>query len=187
MMFLRCAANRNVCNIGVFQTIYLQTFLKSYTPSTISWIFTVQLSLMWLLGSIFDRITDSYGPTPVLFPCSILCVFSLYMLSLSTEYYQIFLSQGLGFGLGGGGIFTTCLVMAGQWFVKQRGLAIGVATCGSSLGGIIFPFFVNRVIEDVGFGSAMRFTALFIGFLRFVACFLIKARLPKEKWNKDLN
>lgn len=141
---------------------------------------------MWILGPFFGRITDTYGPTPILVPCSILCVFSLCMLSLSHEYYQIFLSQGLGFGIGAGGIFTTCLVVAGQWFVKRRGLAVGLVTCGSSLGGVVFPFLVNRVIEDVGFAGAMRYTALFIGILLAFACVLVKARLPRKNWNADL-
>ena len=108
------------------------------------------------------------------------------MLSLSTEYYQILLSQGIGFGLGAGGIFTTCFVVAGQWFVKQRGLAVGIVSCGSSLGGVILPFLVNRVIEDVGFAGAMRYIALFEGLLLLVACVLVKARLPRKKWNSNL-
>lgn len=141
---------------------------------------------MWIFGPVFGRVTDLYGPTPVLVPCSILCVFSLCMLSLSTEYYQISLSQGIGFGLGAGGIFTTCFVVAGQWFVKRRGLAVGIVSCGSSLGGVIFPFLVNRVIEDVGFAGAMRDITLFEGLLLLVACVLVKARLPRKKWNSNL-
>ena len=141
---------------------------------------------MWILGPFFGRITDSYGPTPVLIPCSILCVFSLCMLSLSSVYYQIFLAEGLGFGLGAGGIFTACFIVAGQWFVKRRGLAVGIVACGSSLGGVIFPFFVNRLIQDVEFAGAMRYTALLIGILLIFACVLVKARLPRKKWNPNL-
>ena len=141
---------------------------------------------MWILGPFFGRITDSYGPTPVLIPCSILCVFSLCMLSLSSVYYQIFLAEGLGFGLGAGGIFTACFIVAGQWFVKRRGLAVGIVPCGSSLGGVIFPFFVNRLIQDVEFAGAMRYTALLIGILLIFACVLVKARLPRKKWNPNL-
>lgn len=190
--------------IGVFQATYAETTLRQYSPSDISWIFAVQLSLMWLPGPFFGRVIDTYGPRPVIIPCSILCVFSLAMTSLSKEYYQIFLAQGIGFGLGAGGLFTTCMVCAGQWFQRRRGLALGIVSCGSSLGkagfpsivnpehanmkkgGVVFPVLVNRVMARVGFYGTVRYTALLIGILLAVTCFLVKSRIPRRKWNHDL-
>jgi MFS family permease len=124
----------NLDSIGIFQTTYQETLLKDYTSSDISWIFTIQLALIWAPGSLFGRIVDTYGPRPVMLPCTFLCVFSLCMTSLCTEYYQIILAQGICYGLGAGGIFTTCLVCVSQWFVKQRGLAMGITVAGSSIG-----------------------------------------------------
>ncbi|KAJ5643634.1 uncharacterized protein N7484_006141 [Penicillium longicatenatum] len=172
--------------IGIFQTTYQETLLKDYTSSDISWIFTIQLALIWAPGSLFGRIVDTYGPRPVMLPCTFLCVFSLCMTSLCTEYYQIILAQGICYGLGAGGIFTTCLVCVSQWFVKQRGLAMGITVAGSSIGGVIFPFFLQLVMEDVGFNGMVRYTALFVGIILIGAFFLVTARLPPKKWNSEM-
>ena len=53
-------------------------------------------------------------------------------------------------------------------------------------GGVIFPFFVDQIIADIGFAGAMRYTALLIGILMVLACGLVKSRLPEKKWNKNL-
>ncbi|KAL9081760.1 MAG: hypothetical protein Q9159_007051 [Coniocarpon cinnabarinum] len=171
------------CRIGVFQDYYQRNQLKNYTPSEISWIFAVQLALMWAPGPLFGRLTDTYGSPPVLYPCSLLCVFSLCMTSLCDKYYQIFLAQGLGFGIGAGGVFTCSFVCVGQWFVKRRGLAVGLASAGSSLGGVIFPLFVYKLIGEVGFNGAIRYTALLVGILLAGSAFLVKGRLPRKKWD----
>jgi MFS family permease len=105
------------------------------------------------------------------------------MTSLADKYYQIFLAQGLGFGMGAGGVFTSAMVCVGQWFSRRRGLAIGLSSCGASVGGVVFPVFLDRVIKLVGFYGAIRWTALLVGGLLGVACFLIRARLPRKVWN----
>lgn len=172
-------------SIGVFQTFYEQSTLHDYSPSDISWIFAVQLALMWAPGPLYGRVVDTYGAAPVLYPGAFLCVLGLCMTSLATEYYQIFLARGLCFGIGSGAVFSVSFVCVGQWFVRRRGLGIGVARTGSSLGRVIFPLFLDRVVKAVGFYGAVRYTALFIGILLVVACCMVRSRLPRRKWNRD--
>lgn len=137
-------------------------------------------------GPLFGRIIYTYGAAPVLYPCAVLKVFALCMASRSTQYYQIFLAQGLAFGIGSGGVFTASLVCVGQWFERRRGLAAGLDSTGSSLGGVIFPIFFDRIMAQVGFAGALRYTASFIGICLAVSCFLVRARLPCKKWNPDV-
>lgn len=174
-----------VCSIGVFQTVYEQSTLRSYSSSDISWIFALQLALMWLPGPIFGRIVDTYGPAPLLWPSAALCIFGLGMTSLSTKYYQIILAQGLVFGIGAGGVFTTAFVCVGQWFVRRRGLATGISSSGSSLGGVVFPVMLDRLTARIGLAGAVRYTMLLIAVCLIIACALVRPRLPRKPWNPE--
>lgn len=180
-----CNADRTITphRSGVFQTVYQQGILHDYSPSTISLIFSVQLSLMWVSGPLVTRLLDAYGAAAVLIPCAALHIVGLATTSLATQYYQLFLAQGLAFGIGSGGIFTTALVCVGQWFVRRRGLAVGIASAGSSLGGVIFPIFFVRLSAKIGLPGALRYAALLNGILLSISCPMVKSRLPRRKWN----
>lgn len=56
-----------------------------------------------------------------------------------------------------------------------------------ALGGIIFPFFLNKVLGEKGFPGMVRYCALFVGILLASSCSLVTARLPKKPWNSKLN
>nr|POE61036.1 aspyridones efflux protein apdf [Quercus suber] len=113
---------------------------------------------------------------------SSLCVLGLYMTSLATQYYQIFLAQGVVFGIGAGGVFTSSLICVGQWFVRRRGFAVGIVSIGASLGGVVYPIFIHKVIADAGFASGIRYTALFEGIDLVAGCLLMTGRLPRKPW-----
>ena len=64
------------------------------------------------------------------------------------------------------------------WFFKRRAFAFGVMASGSSLGGVIFPIMIQRLIPEVGFGWAMRIAAFIILGLLIYANLTVKSRLP---------
>jgi MFS family permease len=99
------------------------------------------------------------------------------MASISSEYYQFILSQGICSPLGASAVFFVATTSVATWFQKHRALALGITASGSSLGGVIFPIMVERLIPQVGFGWAMRICAFLMLFLLVIANLTIRSRL----------
>ena len=136
---------------------------------------------MLITGPFAGYYFDNYGPRWVLLFGSFMHVFGLMMASISKEYYQFLLSQGVCSAIGAACIFNPSLGCVSTYFFKKRGMAIGLAVSGSSLGGVIFPIIVSRMIKEVGFGWAMRTCAFLILGLMIFANLFLKARFPPTK------
>ncbi|KAI1772922.1 monocarboxylate permease-like protein [Hypoxylon cercidicola] len=164
--------------IGVFQDYYQANQLSSYSSSSVAWIPATESFMLFFFGLVSGRATDNFGPRwPLLFG-SVLHVFGLMMVSLSTEYYQIFLAQSVASGIGTSFLFYPTIAAAGTWFKRHRALAFGIMVSGSSLGGVVLPIMVQHLIVDVGFGWAMRITAFLILGLLIFGNIAVKSRLP---------
>ncbi|OCK75954.1 hypothetical protein K432DRAFT_269728, partial [Lepidopterella palustris CBS 459.81] len=42
------------------------------------------------------------------------------------------------------------------WITNRRGLAVGLATLGSGIGGIVFPIMIYDLVAQVGFALITR-------------------------------
>jgi predicted MFS family arabinose efflux permease len=101
---------------------------------------------------------------------SVLTVLGIMMLSLSTTYYQIFLSQGICVGVGCGLLYVPSLALVGASFKANRAFAIGVVTCGIAVGGIVYTIAFSQLIPMLGFGWTIRVLG-FITLTLFVLSF----------------
>jgi MFS family permease len=163
-------------SFGVFQTYYTSELNRS--PSDISWVGSIQIFLLFFIGTFSGRATDAGYFRFTLTVGATLEVFSIFMTSLCTEYWQLFLAQGLGQGIGCGLMFCPTLALISTYFVKNRGIAIGIVASGSATGGLVFPAVVMRMLPEVGYGWTMR-TLGFITMATLIPCLVFfKQRLP---------
>ncbi|CAO2657512.1 Nn.00g036380.m01.CDS01 [Neocucurbitaria sp. VM-36] len=153
---------------GAFQSYYKTSLLSSSNPSAISWIGTVQAWLLIIIGVLSGPLFDLGYFRPMLFLGNFLVVFGIMMLSLSTTYWQVFLSQGLCMGLGAGLLYIPSLAMVGIWFSRKRALAMGIVMSGIAVGGVSYTIMFDRLTKSAGFPWAIRA----IGFVALVAALL---------------
>ncbi|KAL7787307.1 monocarboxylate permease-like protein [Trichoderma afarasin] len=164
--------------IGIFQDYYQSHQLKAYSPSTVAWIPSMESFMLFFGGPLVGYMTDQLGPRIPVLIGTFLHVFGLMMTSLSKEYYQILLSQSICSAIGCSFLFYAPIAALGTWFRVHRALAFGIVTAGSSLGGVVLPIMVERLVVRIGFGWAMRSTAfLFFGLL-IIGNLTVKSRLP---------
>ncbi|KAH7173153.1 uncharacterized protein B0J16DRAFT_389044 [Fusarium flagelliforme] len=62
-------------SVGAFQEYYQNELFPNYSPSTISWIPSLQIFFMMVMGPIVGKLYDSYGPRYLVFGGSLLHVF----------------------------------------------------------------------------------------------------------------
>ncbi|KPM34231.1 hypothetical protein AK830_g12337, partial [Neonectria ditissima] len=164
--------------VGVFQAYYVRDPLKDYDSSAVSWIMSVQIFFMIFSGSVFGLVFDNYGPRWLLWGGSLAYVFGLMMVSLSSDYYQFFLAQSIVASIGSSAVFNSCMSSLVTWFFKRRATAFGIMVSGSSLGGVVLPIMMDKMITQVGFPWMMRTMAFMFLALLTVACLTVKSRLP---------
>jgi MFS family permease len=132
---------------------------RGVTAGAFSFGFLVSAALTPTLGRLMDR----SGPRVVMELGVVLMGAGLLLAPLTREPWHLYATLGV---LVGGG--SVCLGYSGQslflpnWFVRRRGLAIGIAFAGVGIGSIIMLPWVQVLIERAGWRTACVAMALLI-------------------------
>lgn len=141
--------------------------------------------MTFLAGLISSASLDRLPAQLVVGLGAIVHVASCMLLSICKSYWSVFLTQGLLQGIGIGVLFAPALACTTHFFNRRRGLALGIVASGSSIGGIVWPIVLDRLIHHgPGFGWALRICGFIILGILALVLPLIKKRLPRAA-NKD--
>lgn len=166
-------------SFGLFQAYYSSAL--NLPPSTIAWIGSIQVFLIFFIGTFTGRLTDAGYFRPIFFLGTCFQMLGIFTNSVCTEYWQLFLAQGVCMGIGSGCLFCPAMATVSTYFSTKRGLAIGMTACGSATGGLIFPAMARQLLPTVGFGWTVRA----IGFVQLAGLVLanlgLKTRVPPRR------
>ena len=93
-----------------------------------------------------------------------------------TEYVHIFFSHGVCVGVGTGLIYLPCITCCSEYHHQKPGVALGLATLGSSLGSLIFPIMFNKLQPNIGYAWTIRIIGFLVMGLLLLALLLLRPR-----------
>lgn len=166
--------------IGTIQS-YLQLHqLSSYTTGQIGWVTGVYTALALFLGIQIGPVFDAFG-SQLLGPlgCAIyIPVF--FVMAECTQYWHFMLTLGIWGGFGAAIISTIGVSAIGKWFVRRRGLAMGVALCGSSIGGIVMPLMLRNLLPTMGWKWSIRALGFLVAAVLIAGSICLQQPLPQR-------
>lgn len=136
-----------------------------------------------------DALLTSYSKTflilssQVIRPAAVLFILSIMLTSVCKEYYQFVLAQGILGGLSNGMTMFPAMAAGPQYFNKRRAAAMGIGIAGSSLGGVVWPIAMSKMLTNtnLGFGWSIRIIGFVALALLVPSTLAVKSRLPPRK------
>jgi MFS family permease len=144
---------------GAFQNYYELTYLTNQTSSDIAWIGTITMFLLILTGIISGPLFDMGYFRSMLIVGALTETFGIFMVSLCSQYWAIFITQGVIVGLANGLLYLPGMALVGRSFKKNRAVAMGIVTCGAPVGGVMYTMVFEQLISRLGFGWTVRIIA----------------------------
>jgi MFS family permease len=138
---------------GVMLTTLCDEF--GWSRGQVSLGFTLATLTAMLTMPLTGWLTDRFGARRPILVCTTLFGTLYASLSLLTpqlwHLYAVFLLLGL---VGPGTSAVPHASLISRWFTERRGLALGLAMCGTAIGGVIWPTATQTLLDRFGWRNA---------------------------------
>ncbi|KAH5249505.1 hypothetical protein HBI16_227620 [Parastagonospora nodorum] len=169
-------------SFGIFQLPY-EISLKS-APSTVAWIGSVHIFFVYFLGTFSGWALDHGWYKRLLVLGSIFQIVGLIAAGYSDSFVKAFFFHGVFQGIGHGLMFCPAVTMTAVFFEGSRSkmTALGIAGCGASFGGIIFPLIARYTIITKGISFTMWIMCCVVSFTSILIVLLARTG-PSRKYS----
>jgi MFS family permease len=150
---------------------------------SIALVFSLAGFVYFGFGAISGRLADRWGARRLAICGMALVGLGLMFAGIARSLPEIYLAYGLGVGFGVGFAYVPVLGAVQRWFVKQRGLASGLAVSGIGVGTLVMPMLASFLIETSGWRNSYLILGATTAALGVIAAFLIddcRDRKPKR-------
>ena len=137
---------------GIFFRPVLDEF--GWTRAMTSGAFSMSTIVTGVLAVLMGSLTDRFGPRLVMTFCGLMLSVGYFLMSRIGAVWQLYIFYGLILGVGMSGGYIPLMTTVARWFVRRRGLMMGVVVSGVGVGGLIGPPLANRIITAYGWRTS---------------------------------
>jgi MFS family permease len=158
-----CLGNITVTNgvANVFSVIFVALLAEfELNRATFAGIFSLYMFVVFCGGVLVGPLLDRFGPRKVIPLGSILIALGLAACSRISSPYQLYVFFGIIASIGAcstSWIPNTTIIA--KWFVRKRGMAVGIVMCGSGMAVLVFVPLTQLLIEWSGWRGAFLWIA----------------------------
>ena len=152
---------------GVFFIPLIGEF--GWTRAVTSVAYSLMVFFRGLFSIVHGRLTDRFGPRPVLTVCALFLGSGYLLMSQITAIWQMYLFYGVIVAIGVSGAYVPLLSTVARWFVKRRGMMSGIVLSGVGVGTMMMPPLAEWLISTHGW----RISFIVIGVISLV--FIVSA------------
>ncbi|KAF2230651.1 MFS general substrate transporter [Viridothelium virens] len=165
---------------GVYQELYesMGGPFENVSPAAIDLIGTLAVSIMTIGAPVASSWTKAYSPRSVVLIGGLLLGLGNILASFGNQLWHFILTQGLLVGMGTSLSYIPAVTVSPGWFDKRRGLAMGVVSSGTGVGGVCWAPALRALNAKIGFRNTLRLTGV-VGFVMIGVAGLVL------KWDPD--
>ena len=128
------------------------------------------------VGPILDR----HGPRMVSFLGILVLSAGLVGMSFVQQAWQIYVLFGVGRMIAVGVLTMVVSVTVSNWFIRQRGRAMGITWLGPRIGSTLLPLFVQHVIKTHGWRTSWSALGLLLFLVSAIPALVFLRRRPED-------
>ena len=160
-------------SFGIFLPYLNEAFGLSNTVG--SSFFSLRCVCMAFSFVFAGRLIDTHDARALTFFGGLIAALGFFLSSFAENVWELYLTYSVMVGIGDGFLYILPVTIISRWFVKKRALAIGIATAGVPVSGLLVNPLTTWLIESFGYERALVYiSVLFTAIL--CSAFLVKSR-----------
>ncbi|MBT5455964.1 MAG: MFS transporter [Rhodospirillaceae bacterium] len=144
-----------------------------------SFAFSLQFIGSGFGGMIMGYVLDRYGFGGPALIGTLMVSFGAMLVSEITAAWQLYVLYGIMFGLAGqGSLAAPALANIARWYDEKRGMAVGIASSGQALAGIVWPPIFGYVLLTLGWRDMFFWYGVFALCVMLPVCLVVRRKPP---------